>query len=457
MSFFHILPSNAAPDTFPHNHASAFSTPVGNPYTLSGKWEVALMNITYSGCVNTFHNDEIIVEKTFNIEKELKKLDRPIRVNFAPNKNVETIVQNINEKMKGILKVSLSKDKDKRFATWRVVNPKVCIVISHSLRGPFSLHQDVFSSWDLHPGNYFGFDASKWEEINFDILVVPLNYNNRRVYIKKKGETITLETFISRFNEQLQGILDLSLDNAHLVLRKLKNDNMLALCSPDFHAVNGFRHAGIYEKGFARYFSHEFERTNKNSDYYIDILHLQTIIGDSKMPCSTISLPPRSFNQHEDAVRYLNERMSDPHVTFSLHKSSVLQVNIADEETSVIFSNTLRDIFAFDENKYSGKGTFKASDTFSLSRRIHYLYIYSNIGDYVRIGNTKAPLLAVIPFTSETCNELLLEKTYKTPMYVPVIKEHISQIDMFIYDGAGELVPFSSDAVTSLRLHFNQV
>ena len=39
-------------------------------------------------------------------------------------------------------------------------------------------------------------------------------------------------------------------------------------------------------------------------------------------------------------------------------------------------------------------------------------------------------------------------------MYIPVSQERISQIDIGIYDGTGNLIPFVEGAVTTLRLHF---
>ena len=126
-------------------------------------------------------------------------------------------------------------------------------------------------------------------------------------------------------------------------------------------------------------------------------------------------------------------------------------------QTSVSFDNTLQDILAFDQSTYSGKGKWQASDVFSLTRRIHYLYVYSNVSDFIRIGDTQAPLLAVFPFNNKMCINRLEEKTFHDPMYVSVMQNPIHQIDIQIYDGAGQLVPFSANAVTSLRLHFRQV
>ena len=132
-------------------------------------------------------------------------------------------------------------------------------------------------------------------------------------------------------------------------------------------------------------------------------------------------------------------------------------LSITDDSLVVILDNDFRDIFAFDTNTFRGLNSFNASKVMSLTRCIQYLYIYSNIGDDVRVGNTQAQLLAIVPFSNENACTLLKEKSFKVPMYIRVIQKRISQIDIAIYDGAGKLVPFISDAVTTLNLHFRQV
>ena len=82
---------------------------------------------------------------------------------------------------------------------------------------------------------------------------------------------------------------------------------------------------------------------------------------------------------------------------------------------------------------------------------------FTRVTAYVHIGNTKAPLLAVIPFhVTKSCNRLK-EKNFKQVMYVPVIADCISQIDIGIYDGTRQLIPFTRDTATALLLHFRQL
>ena len=461
MSFFHVLPSNVAPDTFPRNHASSFSTPISNPYQLKGNWEVALLNITYSGCINTFNNDKLIVEKPFSFQEHLDKVKKPLRIRLTTSTEIEDIVQDINEKLDTVVNVTL--DKKKEYVQWKVVNPNVCLILSSSLRQRLRISNDVWTSWDVHNTNYYPISKEDEAKADYDITILPNDYNKTTFRIKEANEDILMETFISQFNKKLKDFLHISLDNnkTHFILKKLQNDNHLILCSPELHQMLGFRQAGLFTKDETRFFAHGFMRHFK-SEYFVDVLHVDTIQEKTDMIQIPINLPPRTFKRFKDVTTFLNEKVKDFDISFYLKETNTIdaryaQVSINAKDTGITFSNTLRDIFAFDKNSYSGKGTYRASDTFSLTRRIHYLYIYSNVSDYVRIGNTQAPLLAVIPFTAESCQDLLVEKSFKTPMYVPVIKEHISQIDIYIYDGAGELVPFSTDAVSSLRLHFRQV
>ena len=122
---------------------------------------------------------------------------------------------------------------------------------------------------------------------------------------------------------------------------------------------------------------------------------------------------------------------------------------------SVRFDDDLRDILGFQGNTYSGTEPITSRGVPSLNRMIQYFYIYSNISQTIRIGDTKAPLLAVVPFNPKPCR-ITTERNFRVPMYVPVSRDRISQIDIGIYDDAGKLVPFHRDAITTLRLNFRQ-
>ena len=460
MSFFHVLPSNVAPDTFPKNHASAYSTPIDNNYYLNGKWEVALMHMTYSGCINTFHNDQMTVEKSFNSSEALQMSNKPLRWTLN-SKTRRDIVNEINTVFSGVVKVDM--DEKGQYCQWSFPNSNVIAILSHHLKLGFGLWHDVIAPWDLDVKNFFPFknDVSQTLPRKYMyIIIVPLTHDFKKISIKPANTNMETKDFIKSFNEQLTNILSIGYrkrDPNKLEMKKLHNDENLTVLSKGLLYMTGFHQAGTYRKGTYHYKNMYYYTKAFTLPWEVYVYQLNDIQDIGKTMSVPITLSPRSFKYEKDVITYLNDVMKDANITFSLSDNNILQMKIDSNTSAITFSDTLRDIFAFDQNSYSGKGTFSASDVLSLSRRIHYLYVYSNVNDYVRIGDTEAPLLAVIPFNPEKCVDLLQEKTFKLPMYVPVIQNPISQIDIGIYDGAGQLVPFVSNAVTSIRLHFRKV
>ena len=456
MSHFHILPSNVAPETFPANNAASYSTPVSNPYSLNGKWEVALMSMTYSTCINTFHHDVLKVEKPFSLIEHLKKVGTPIQLTIPFDISVHKVVQVINEKCKGLIEFELY---DNNKLVWYVFkNTDAIVVLSINLMELLRFENEVLTSYDKRPFSYKELIVNKeWPSENYFITIIPFSYSRvSTIQLKSENEEIEKNTLIKRFNERLNGIATLQLDGNHFIIHKQRNDDFVLINSRYFHEMLTQRQAGIFKQLRLRGGPHSFAKSF-TSEWCVTLIPIDATETDPTKMSIPITIPPRSFKRQSDALPFLNELINDTHIKFSLNKSNIIQVSIKDENLAIYFSNTLRDIFAFDQNKYAGKGIFRASDIFSLTRRINYLYVYSSIGNFVRIGNTEAPLLAIIPFNADARRNLLVEKTFKMPIYVPVIQEHISQINIEIHDGAGELIPFASDAVTSICLHFRQL
>lgn len=449
MSFFHVLPSNVAPTSFPNNHASDFSTPIATPYHLSGKWQVALLNITYSSCINSFHHDTLVINKKFNLKDHVQYNDYPITFDL-PQCDLPELIKAWHEKMDGVMSLALNKKNGiKRKFT---LDPTF-VILSHGLRMRLQLPSDVLCSWDQT--DYHTVNVNKvYEDKDYTVTVIPQSYPKRTVMLKDKNEKIYPMTLLKRFNAVLADYLSLHIDNKTGYYMVTKHDNSLIIFSKALQRAMGLPHAGMYQQQEMK--GREKPLFDKmDEDWQVIVMNIQ---GIEKIPIYhniTIELNSAYFQKRNDAVAYLNDVMNKHDVSFTLTKRNQLIMKINDAHTTITLSDTLRDIFAFDSSTY--KGTAKASDIFSLTRRINYLYIYSNVSEYIRIGDTEAPLLAIIPFNSQGCVNRLQEKTFKNPMYVSVISNPISQIDIAIYDGAGQQIPFAAGAVTSLRLHFQQL
>ena len=467
MGFSHVLPSNAALKTFPNNSASSYSIPLQQPYNLKGSWEVGLRNVIYSGCVNTFHDDVIKVGRMYSTPEMYQKLDKPLVFKLPPKKTTKDIVKEINALLKGYMKLTL--DHRDEYCTWKIVNKKFCVGISEDLRKRFKLFGDVITAYDVGQNNYEAFSADDHTKLsdlgdkeNLFLVLLPLKCKNTKWIVKAANENITIETLLQRFNERVKG-LELKYVkemNKFIVYKTCKSDasedcyETLHLLSPALLLALTLRRGGLFRGNtHAKYLEHHLAH-NFKEEWSVSEYVLNEASDVSGYVDTVIPLKSQAFGNHKSAIEYLNTL----HDTFEFtmnNETRRLTLEIKDD-VRISFSNILRDCLAFDENDYTGKGKFTATGEFSLTRRIQHLYIYSNLGKYVRIGDTEAPLLGIVPFASDDC-EILREKVFDEPIFVPLRSNYVSQIDIIICDGAGEVIPFVTSARTSLCIYLREV
>ena len=468
MDFYHILPSNTSPNYYPNNNASQYSTPLNKPYDLPGNWEVALMNLTYSTCVNTFNNDQIIVEENVNPLANCADCARNtkglLKVTLAPPTSTnpttarQELIQRINLHFKTLLQLSLSNDGKK--CTWKITTKEFYFILSPTIVKFFQLWSDVITTMDASYTNFTNFfvnDIPTKESELFIMLASVESEGSVTTVLKRKNEKITAQQLLERFQTVTPtGIINVKLlHGSKFVLEKLHNDRHLIILNKYLRSALTFSRAGMYHSGNQNYV--DVELHDKEHEWSITVIKFKDITVYQKNTTKIITLPPVSFGEESEAIRFINEKINDKRITFSCNAAKRITLNITDQMLKITFDDTLRDIFAFDKNTYSGVLTCEASDFFSLDRRIQYLYIYSNITDFVRVGNTETPLLGIVPFLKEKGCSLFKERIFKTPMYIRIIRDHISQIDIAIYDGAGQLVPFVKNSTTTLRLHFRPI
>ena len=466
MSFYHVLQSNTSPETFPNNNASSFSTPVPNPYMLEGNWEMALMNIVHSNCIHTFNNERATVVETF---VDLTDFKAPMKVlfKFPPFNERDRVIhwymKAVSDVFGNDVKLDIPDLTDTRFVSWKVERSDMCLLMSRHLAHLFNLlPRCVFSSEDSiitnsEPlGEHFSFNNF----LDLHIIVIPLTVKSQTIKVKAAGEKINLTTLMQRFNAHYARAKVASMRqhyNTKVVsIKKINNKtNSVLVLSPALHKALHLPYRGIFYDGWLNASKPPDLNIGLADEWSVTVKEVTEVIPYKATVTHTIPMEPRVLPTAELAIQFLNDMFEGKHVTFSLEEKNIVKVHIDKENITLHLEDTLRDILAFDSNTFKGKGTFTASDSISLTRRIRYLYIYSNIGDMVRIGDTEAPLLAVIPFQPKSCR-LVTEKTFQTPMYVPVARNHISQIDIGIFDDAGITVPFTTDGLTSLRIHFRQ-
>lgn len=172
------------------------------------------------------------------------------------------------------------------------------------------------------------------------------------------------------------------------------------------------------------------------------------------------NVPPTECKDLEKLVFYLNQIMNKILIFAILEKEGerLLQLKVKSNYLLVI-DDTLKDILSFDQNRFIGSDetTYQSSSRPALNRRIDHLYVYSNIGEYVLVGEIRAPLLRTFPFIKKQFGLSSTSIEFKQLLFVDVEKSHINQIDIIIRDDAGQIIPFvPTTEPTALVIRFRK-
>ena len=457
MSFYHVLPSNTSPDTFPKNHASLYSTPIENPYILNGQWEVALMSMTHSNCIDTFNNDRMFITERITSKEALRNITKPVKyVLDAPPEDIsreeklDRMLKQL-ERFACIFTAKRTKPEDDNRVTWSVVNPKFYVIISEDIRDFFRLHSCALAGYEKDITNLHYIPAANVNILDAYIILGQMKTNSTEFLIKPSNKEMTANELMETFNGVVTTGDKLEFNNdskTHIRLQKNSNRDKIIILSEGLKKALRLHHGALREKGKLHYLSHRLHVSFKE-EWLVRIIDLSHVVTAKDVFRREIVLPRQQFLSSEAMIDTLNEIHSK--ITFDENKGHILSMKL--NGVKVEFEDDLRDVLGFENNFYEDNAI--GSAPFSLNRMIHYFYVYSNISHMVRIGDTQAPLLGVVPFNAKPCR-IKTERNFKVPMYVPVSRDHISQIDIGIYDDAGKLVPFHKDSITNIRLHFRQ-
>lgn len=95
----------------------------------------------------------------------------------------------------------------------------------------------------------------------------------------------------------------------------------------------------------------------------------------------------------------------------------------------------------------------EAKNPASLNLHFPALYVYSPIIEYVGVGDTQAPLLAVVPIRGKL-GDIIYER-YDRPIYLRVRQKYIPEMEISIKDDTGDDVQFGA-AKNIVILHFKR-
>ena len=464
-SFCHILPSNAAIDSFPDNNASLFSIPIDDAETLTGDWQVALAQISYSNCLYTFINEIIHINESrahaYQCETGCRIYIPRWPASAKHRKDVNLYIQDFIQKAcVNIMTFTGTGAAHNEFSY--KVTPGWIVCLSDKLKEELGFGSSAFTSYDTYTKN----DVKRtrkveYKEGDYYLDIIPQNVKTlvKKIIIKPKNSDLTIPAFEEKFNALLkqdkkQLAITKGLATGHISIEKLIDDDLVLVCSKYLHKFLHHRTAALHGKQSAG-LVHTYKYTHRFTKEWTVSLYQKNKQPVGGHRFKEIVLAPRRFVTINEAVQYLNDNIDSLYIKF-YNTGDILTIDVGGDGIEVEFvGNTLKDILGFDQKKFQSGQKVSASAKLSLTRRINYFQIYSNIGVDVRIGDTEAPLLAIIPFNPKECG-LLSERNFKKLTYVDLRSNYMPQINIAIYDDAGALVPFYRDAITTLTLHFKR-
>ena len=454
-----ILPSDAAKDRFPNNNAAHFTIPIDSGQQLSGQWEVAIVQLSHSNCLYTFNGETIDIgeprTKAYQCDTGCRVYIPRWRTKDRPS-TVKYIVDFLNKACKKIL--SLTPIAEDYIHLKRKVESGWIVCLSPKLRFEWGCIGNAFTSHDSYDTDYHARNETfKYNKTDYYVDLVPINDKTlvKTVELKAKNSDIMIDTLVKKFNSLLyvegKRVAEMKAEaTGHIIINKLEEDDLVIVCSKAFHTFLSHRTAAVHTKYDMRYIAHNY-KGHFSEEWSVAIYRKNTNpVGGHSFQSKT--LMPRSIKSIDEAVRYLNESISDPRIHFKA-RDTIVSLTVAGRKMVVQMDNTLRDILGFDQNRFVSGRTVKATAALSLTRRINYFQIYSNIGHNLRVGDTEAPLLSILPFNPKECRELS-QRDFKTLHYIDVRSNYIPQVEISIVDDAGQLVPFHKDAVTTVTLRF---
>ena len=156
-------------------------------------------------------------------------------------------------------------------------------------------------------------------------------------------------------------------------------------------------------------------------------------------------VPSGFYHSPEALLEKINETCHRNVLSYNSH------INRFEVTTSIGMFGNLHQLLGF-RTKTVDRGTIAAHPPL-LHRGIYSLYVYSNVCEYSLVGDTQVPLLRSVPLKSSTKFGDVESTVFMNPMYIPVNKTFIDNIEIDIRDDAGEEIPFE-EGRTVVVLHF---
>ena len=508
-SFLIHLVSNVAPDTFPLNNPSKFSTPLADEIDVSsGNWEVGVRQIMYPTHVATTGEEDKIQIYEYTTDAYKSVLPTPPTKEISDPETTFVFSLNLPDDVEEVTPADLLKAFNK--SKWAVEQGifKLRYNKKHNKFIINNYNDDIMLQMNKAMSNYFGFEenavysrGTHWARVYFkekkkpkELLTMTMidmsvlekakhelkmdydYYHNQFLFTKRMPYELHETAPEDAITE---GYFSLGIEHN---LRKLKITplrpaeaelvpHMKKIHSIRFHkAQAGRKVIGVYNLDNLKTTPQEYSvprltavagtRSIEITVYYHNFRSLNQPQVIPKPIASFSVSHQKEIEKPLDLLSTLNVNAKKYDYKFTYDENKGRYVLACGKKYAMQLSKTLADILGFDEsasNMVHGGVTLESQTFPVLHREITALYVYTNITDVVYIGDVKAPLLLTCPFKrdkKESINKTM-QQEFLNPCYTPLNRSKLQQIDLAIYDDAGALIPFLYGK-TKVSLHFRK-
>ena len=473
-AFTIVLPSNSNPDMFPNNAPSKFSVEFENPIHLNGKYEVALIEMTYKNDIVALRNDgfkiftnvskDLLFEFMKNKSKTTWEFNSfalsPIEMTdgaYNPDHIWDIFPKQLNifatisilEQSNNKINISLMKDD-------------VLLVISKSLARMLNFPRTSFSkfsklSWGMQP---------KEKVTDWNAKLIPLYaLEYTQVILKKKGENITNAEFIKRWNAKFpldKVVLETRMDNSQAW--KIRKRSSLTDTNYSIIQIEDDLIKDLFGEKypFLVNFHDELDviASIKRSKSAID--HIWAVrVYSNKIKSDKASIEVSKVNDVlinldkiesvKSLLDLLNVRSKELGYLFRYDSISKRVSLTIPKSHHIVLDEVLQSMLGFQANKELKEGVTIASHKPILKRNVNNIFVYTNIVNFIHVGNTEAPLMRQFPISSQ--HNVLINREFINKIFIPVNRTTLDRIDVSIHDEAGALIPFE-DGITTITLEF---
>jgi len=198
--------------------------------------------------------------------------------------------------------------------------------------------------------------------------------------------------------------------------------------------------------------------------YYDNVAEMLDAIATKSFPLTRTNLVEDSDEDMEDTVSFVvdmldkddNNTMVYRHVDgveFGVVRRTQKVFIRLPQNVNLEISKTFAQTLGFENRKFVGGNEYVSTFAADINRSFATMFVYCDVVRESIVGNTTVPLLRTLNVEGRYGD--IIQKTYHTPIYVPLQRSYFDSIEINIRDDTGRLVPFESGKAI-VTLHFRR-